>query len=320
MDSLLTELWAHGYRVLFALVLLETFGFPVPAAVALFVAGAASAHGVLHVPTIFACGVGAMLFGDSIMFLLGRHTGWWLLGILCRLSLNPESCILRSADAFFKRGRTLLMFAKFVPGINTLAPPMAGSMNMRFWLFARYDIVGTLLYNGAYILLGLLFSNALVLVTKGYKTFNTALSWLLIGAIAVYAILQIWFWFRSKALRYAPTIEVEEAAAELAAGGAVVYDVRSHGYYDARTMRIQGSHRLDPNAFHQWHKQVPNGKHIYLYCTCVREATSARVALLLLEQGVACRVIRGGLRKWKAAGLPLERVPAEEVSELPVFG
>jgi membrane protein DedA with SNARE-associated domain len=320
MDSLLAELWAHGYRVLFAMVILETFGFPVPAAVALFVAGAAAAHGVLRVPATLGCGVGAMLLGDSVMFILGRYTGWWLLGLLCRLSLNPESCILRSADAFFKRGRTLLMVAKFVPGINTLAPPMAGSMNMRFWLFLRYDLVGTTLYNGAYVLLGVLFSDALTIITKGYQTFNRALSWILISAVVVYAALQIWFWFRAKALRYAPTIEVDEAAADLAASRAVVYDVRSHGYYDARTMRIQGSRRLDPNAFHHWHEQLPGGVHIYLYCTCVREATSARVALLLLEQGVACRVIRGGLRKWKAAGLPLERVPLEEVSELPVFG
>jgi membrane protein DedA with SNARE-associated domain/rhodanese-related sulfurtransferase len=319
MDSLLAELWAHGYRVLFILVLAETFGFPVPAAVALFVAGAATAHGLLSIPATLACGMLAMLVGDSVMYVLGRYTGWWLLGILCRLSLNPESCILRSADAFFKRGRTLLMFAKFVPGINTLAPPMAGSMQMRFFLFLRYDFVGTLLYNGAYLLAGVLFSGALDAITKGYRTFNRALSWILIIAVVVYAALQIWFWVRAKALRYAPTIEVDEAVADLAAGRAVVYDVRSHGYYDARTMRIQGSKRLDPNAFHQWHQQVPSGIHIYLYCTCVREATSARVALLLLEQGVACRVIRGGLKKWKAAGLPLERVPLEEVADLPVF-
>jgi membrane protein DedA with SNARE-associated domain/rhodanese-related sulfurtransferase len=320
MDSLLAGLWAHGYRVLFALVLLETFGIPVPAAVALFVAGAATAHGVLSIPAALACGVTAMLLGDTLMFVLGRHTGWWLLSILCRLSLNPESCILRSADAFFKRGRTLLMFAKFVPGINTLAPPMAGSMQMPLSLFLRYDLVGTLLYNSAYIFAGFLFSGALELMAKGYKAFNLALSWILIVAVVVYAALQMWFWLRAKALRYAPTIEVEEAAADLAAGQAFIYDVRSHGYYDARTMRIRGSRRLDPNAFHQWHEKVPGGVHIYLYCTCIREATSARVALLLLEQGVACRVIRGGLRKWKAAGLPLERVPLEEVADLPVFG
>ena len=319
MESLLAELWAHGYPILFAIVLLETFGFPLPASVALFVAGAAAAHGSFNIVGISACGIAAMLLGDSLMYILGRNTGWLLLGILCRLSLNPESCILRSADAFFKRGRTLLVFAKFVPGINTLAPPMAGSMRMRFLLFLRYDFAGTLLYVGGYLLAGYLLSGALNLFTQGYRAFNHVLSWILIVAVIAYAGLQLWFWMRAKALRYAPTIEPEDAAVDLAAGHAIVYDVRSHGYYDARTMRIKGSHRLDPNAFHQWHNQVPGGVHIYLYCTCIREATSARVALLLLEQGVACRVIRGGLRKWKMAGLPLERVPLEEVADLPIF-
>jgi len=319
MESLLAELWAHGYRILFAFVLLETLGFPVPAAVALFVAGAAAAHGSLSIGRALACGLSGMLVGDSIMYLMGRYTGWWLLGILCRLSRNPESCILRSADAFFKRGRLLLVFAKFVPGINALAPPMAGSMGMRVLPFLRYDFLGAVLYVGAYLVIGFLFSGAIDIIAKGYRTFNTVLSWILIVAAIVYAAVRLWFWIRSKALRYAPTIEPEEAAIDLAAGRAIVYDVRSHGYYDARAMRIKGSRRLDPNAFHQWHNQVPPGMHVYLYCTCIREATSARVALLLLEQGVACRVIRGGLRKWKMAGLPLERVPLEEVSDLPLF-
>jgi membrane protein DedA with SNARE-associated domain/rhodanese-related sulfurtransferase len=319
MESLLTELWAHGYPILFSIVLLETFGFPVPAAVALFVAGAASAHRTFNILGISACGVAAMILGDSLMYVLGRNTGWLLLGVLCRLSLNPESCILRSADAFFKRGRALLVFAKFVPGINTLAAPMAGSMRMRYFLFLRFDFVGTLFYVGAYLSAGFLLSGALTVVTKGFRAFNQTLSWILIVAVIVYAGLQLWFWLRAKALRYAPTIEPEDAAVDLAAGHAVVYDVRSHGYYDARTMRIKGSRRLDPNAFHRWHIEVPSGVHIYLYCTCIREATSARVALLLLEQGVACRVIRGGLRKWRMAGLPLERVPLEEVAVLPIF-
>jgi membrane protein DedA with SNARE-associated domain/rhodanese-related sulfurtransferase len=319
MESLITELWKHGYPILFVLVLLETLGFPVPSAVALLVAGAAAAHGSLGIAATLGCGLVAMLLGDSLMYVLGRHTGWWLLGILCRLSLNPELCILRSADAFYKRGRVLLVFAKFVPGINTLAPPMAGSMRMRYWPFLRYDFIGALLYVGVYLFAGFLFSGALDLITKGYHAFNYLLTWILVAAVLGYAALQLWFWVRAKALRYVPTIEPEEAATEWAAGHAVIYDVRSHGYYDSRTMRIKGSHRLDPNAFHQWHSQMPAGVHIYLYCTCVREATSARVALLLLEQGVACRVIRGGLRKWKAARLPLERVPLEEVADLPIF-
>jgi len=69
----------------------------VPAALALMIAGGAAARGVLQAPNAFGAALLAMLAGDTLMFLLGRYTGWWLLGILCRISLNPESCILRSA-------------------------------------------------------------------------------------------------------------------------------------------------------------------------------------------------------------------------------
>src|SRR5579862_7828412 len=100
----------HGHLAVFALVLMEAIGLPVQ--------------------TVIAAALGAMLLGDSLLYLLGRYTGWALLGTLCRISANPESCILRSADSFYKRGKTTLLIAKFVPGINTMAPPLAGSMNM----------------------------------------------------------------------------------------------------------------------------------------------------------------------------------------------
>ena len=83
-----------------------------------------------------------MLFGDVILFVVGRYTGWGLLGFLCKVSVNPETCILRSAESFYKRGKLTLVIAKFVPGINTMAPPLAGSMKMRPLLFLRLDLAG----------------------------------------------------------------------------------------------------------------------------------------------------------------------------------
>ena len=56
-----------------------------------------------------------------------------------------------------------------------------------------------------------------------------------------------------------------------------------------------------------------------MYCTCVREATSVQVARLLEAQGIRAAVIKGGLRGWRKAGLPLERVPQEELEVLPAF-
>jgi membrane protein DedA with SNARE-associated domain/rhodanese-related sulfurtransferase len=309
----------HGYVILFAVAFLETFGLPIPAALALLVAGAASARGLLNPWWAAGGSFLCIAAGDSLMFLMGRHTGWWLLSLLCRLSLNPESCILRSADAFYKRGRALLMFAKFVPGINTMAPPLAGSMNMRFWQFLRLDAVGAMLYAGGYFAVGFIFSDALESITRGYETFGHIVAWIVGAGLAIYIGSRIWAWFKARELQQAPFVEPAEAARELQAGTAVVYDVRSHGYYMPKAMRVEGSRRLDPNALNQSDPNFPVDKHVFVYCTCYRDATSAEVARTLRGRGVMCSVIRGGLQAWKKAGLPTEAVPAEEVAMLPVF-
>src|SRR5215831_15175118 len=169
MGSWISDLAQHGYSILFAAVFLEAVGLPVPAALALLIAGGASARGSLQAPYALGGAFLAMVAGDTLMFVMGRYTGWWLLGILCRISLNPESCILRSADSFYRRGRIMLVFAKFVPGINTIAPPLAGSMNMRLGQFLRLDLAGAALYVGSYFFLGFLFSGALSAITGGYR-------------------------------------------------------------------------------------------------------------------------------------------------------
>ena len=319
MESWLSGLLQHGYSILFAAVFLEAVGFPVPAALALLIAGAAAARGSLHPGLTAATALSAMMAGDTLMFLMGRYTGWWLLALLCRLSLNPESCILRSADSFYKRGRMLLVLAKFVPGINTMAAPMAGSMNMRLFQFLRLDLAGAMLYAGAYLGLGWIFSSGLEVVTHGYQMFGRALGWVAIAALAVYLAFVIRAWIKARALRSGPSASPAEVARAMSSDSAIVYDVRSHGYYDSKTTRIEGSKRLEPNALHQFDKPIPAGAQVYLYCTCVREATSARVAHMLKEKGVHATVIKGGLRAWKKAGLPLEPVPPDEIAALPAF-
>jgi len=316
---LLAGLSQHGYTILFAIVFLEAIGIPIPAALALLIAGGASARGSLHLSLAAASALLALIAGDTLMFLMGRWTGWWLLGLLCRLSLNPESCILRAADSFYRRGRTVLLFAKFVPGLNTLAPPLAGSMNMRLGQFFGFDFAGASLYVAAYLLVGFLFSDLLGSITRNYEMFSRTLSWLLIAAVAGYLGLQVWIWSKSRKFRSVALVSPEDASRAVSSDGAVIYDVRSHGYYDRKAVRVRGSTRLEPNALLHIEANFPPGKQIYLYCTCIREATSARVAHHLAQKGVPVAVIKGGLRAWKKAGLPLEPVPVEEMTDLPVF-
>ncbi len=319
MEDWLSLLPAHGYSILFAAILLEAIGLPVPAALALLLAGGASARGALQPAYALAGAVAAMLAGDTLMYLMGRYTGWWLLGILCRVSLNPESCILRSADAFYRRGRKLLLLAKFIPGINTMAPPLAGSMRMRFTQFLRLDLVGAALYIFSYFAVGFAFSGALEAITSGYRSFGRVAGWVVIMLLSGYLLLQVWRWMRDRALR---TVEfvLPAAAARAVSDGASIYDVRSHGYLDPNAIRISGSRRLDPHSLHQVKQEFPAGQTLFVYCTCVREATSVRVARDLETRGVRVAVIKGGLRGWRKAGLPIEPVPPDEVAVLPVFG
>jgi membrane protein DedA with SNARE-associated domain/rhodanese-related sulfurtransferase len=322
MDSWTSAIAQHGYVILSALVFLDALGLPVPAALALLVAGAVAARGLLQPQYLLGVSVLVMLAGDTLMFLLGRYTGWWLLGALCRLSLNPESCILRSADSFYRRGRQLLVFAKFVPGINTMAPPLAGSMNMPLAQFLILDLAGSALYVGSYFAVGFVFSNALGVVLHGYQAAGRVLSGIVITLIAGYLLFQLRLWLKERALPAVRLADPAEAARESLAGAAI-YDVRSHGYFDAKATRIRGSRRLDPHALHQSGTQLPGESVVYLYCTCARQATSARVArelqTALKGKGVRIAVIRGGLRAWTRAGLPLEAVPPADMAALPLF-
>jgi membrane protein DedA with SNARE-associated domain/rhodanese-related sulfurtransferase len=312
----------HGYWILIAAIFLETIGLPIPAALALLVAGGAAARGLLLAPYALSGALFAMLAGDTLMYLLGRYTGWWVLGILCRISLNPEACILRSADSFYRRGRTLLVIAKFIPGINTMAPPLAGSMNMRFAQFLRLDLAGSLLYIGSWFGVGFVFSGALDVVARGYYAVSRILALLVVTLIAGYIGLAMWLWIKGRAPSAVVFANPADAARELSAG-AYVYDVRSHGYFDIKATRIRGSRRLNPNALHQPASEVTGEGTIYVYCTCARQATSARVARelqkMLQDKGTRVVVIRGGLRAWTKAGLPVEVVPRGEMEALPVF-
>ena len=269
MNTLLITLARHGYIGLAVAAFLEAIGLPVPAALALAAAGAGAAAGVLNPVGVIAVGVVSIVAGDVILFFVGRKTGWWLLGILCRLSANPESCILLSAESFYKRGRTTLVIAKFLPAINTMAPPLAGSMRMRTRLFLWLDTLGSLLYVVAYAGAGYIFSDFVAALTR---TAAAAGRWMeagLLVAIVTYAIYHGVLYWKNRVYRIVPRVQVEEVAQQLQENPerVLIADVRSHGYYDADGHRIAGSERIEPHRLAEIIQELPREKDIYLYCT-----------------------------------------------------
>jgi len=270
MNSLLVNMESHGYVLMFSVLFAEAVGFPFPASIAMIAAGAAVASHTLSGPGVLTVAVMALVAGDSLQFWLGRYSGWALLGFLCRLSMNPETCILRSAESFYKRGKITLVIAKFLPGINTMAAPLAGSMRMRFWQFLRLDLAGASLYAIAYLTVGYLSRDFLAATLKGFHQATHVMEILVIVALIGYGIYRFVQFFKYRKYDVVPRVQVHELAERLANGGrdqVLIADVRSHGYYNVGTERILGSIRIEPNNLEEEVKSLPKDKDIYLYCT-----------------------------------------------------
>ena len=250
----------HGASLLFAVCFVEAIGLPVPAAVALVTAGGLVALGKMTLGAAFLAGSAAFLLGDTIYFFLGRFTGWWLLGVLCRVSTNPDSCILNSAEAFYRRGRVVLLFAKFIPGLNTMAPPLAGSMRMPTAQFLLLDSAGIVLYVSAYLGAGYLFRDLLSALLDTMGRAGQVMEITIFCALLAYVGYRARLGWKARIYRVVPRVDNAEVDGP-------VFDVRSHGYYETGAQRILGSLRLEPNRLPEAIALLPEGEKIYLYCT-----------------------------------------------------
>lgn len=270
MSDVISLVVHHGYTVIALFLFAEAIGLPVPAALALVGGGAATASGALRAPEVLILAVSSMLLGDSFLYILGSYTGWALLSFLCKVSVNPETCIMRSAESFYKRGRAALLVAKFIPGVNTMAPPLAGSMKMPFWQFLGLDIGGVSLYVLAYGSIGYVFRDFVAAITRGFRTAGHVVEFAIIAAAIALTAYRIWVYRKNRVFRIVPRVHVTELAKRLQsqdAGKILLVDVRSHGYYDPGATRMQGSIRIEPNNLAEEINKLPKDKDLYLYCT-----------------------------------------------------
>src|SRR5438132_8512894 len=146
MTETLGFLVRHGTAVVFAAVFIEQMGVPLPAAPWLLAAGALAATGKLSWVVALSAATFASVLADLIWFYLGRYRGQRVLSFLCRISLEPDSCVRRTQDVFTRYGMKGVIAAKFIPGLSTLAPPLAGSAGIGAPRFFFFDGLGSLLY------------------------------------------------------------------------------------------------------------------------------------------------------------------------------
>lgn len=317
----------HVYLVIAVLTWLASLGIPMPISVTLLVAGAAAHGGHLQLSYLLPLVWVSAIVGDTLLYLGGRYTGWWLLAWLCRLTTNPQQCIFRSADYFYRRGPKTLLLSHFIPGLGAIAAPLAGSLNMRLGRFLWLDAAGTVVYTSTWVLMGFLFSRYISWIERWMARAGHIVLACVLVLILAYACSWAFLTIKTRRFRKIERIPATMLHERLQKDDpdrlVIIADVRSHGYYDPGMQRIKNSIRVEP---HQLKEElvalrefmVPECE-IYLYCSCVREATSVRVAYLLNQENCQTRVIDGGLRAWIKAGGALEPVPPEELQHLPRF-
>ena len=317
----------HGYAVTTAVLFLAAVGLPLPASTVLLTAGAAAHAGGLNLLTALALAWGGAVLGDTLVFLGGRYTGWWLLSILCRASVNPEACIFSSAGYFYRRGPKTLLFAKFIPGLGAMAAPIAGSLNMRLDRFLKMDALGALGYCSAWLAIGYTFSRFIEEIIRWIERAGHAVLLALLGLVAAYGLALLLFAWRTRRHRQIEKItavSLNERLRSLTPDRLVVIaDVRSHGYYDPGMQRIKNSIRVEPHKLKEelvsLREFMAPECEIYLYCSCIRDTTSVKVAQTLAAEHCRTQVIEGGIKAWIKAGGALELVPEADLQKLPRF-
>jgi membrane protein DedA with SNARE-associated domain/rhodanese-related sulfurtransferase len=303
-------LLVYGYLLLFVWVLVEQLGIPLPATPVLLAAGALSAQHQLSFPIAFAAAVFASLAADSTWYLVGRRYGHHVLRILCKLSLEPTICVRRTQDSFGRRREVTLMIAKFVPGLATLAPPVAGENGMAFAPFLLFDAIGAALWVGALLTGGRIFGDAL-------KRDPSLLNWVgrFSGALLILGILGFFIGRlirRRNFLRKLvdARLEPEELKRQLDAGEPVfIVDLRHPLELLPDPFTLPGALHLSPDALTARLNEIPRDRDIVLYCTCPSEATAAKTAMTLHKLGIErVRPLRGGYDEWKRLGYPLDEI------------
>jgi membrane protein DedA with SNARE-associated domain len=317
----------HGYQVCAAVLFLAAIGLPLPASTALLMAGAAAHAGGLNLWAALGLAWAGAVTGDTLLFLGGRHTGWWLLALLCRASVNPEACIFSSAGYFYRRGPRTLLFAKFIPGLGAMAAPIAGSLNMRAGRFIKMDALGALGYCSVWLGAGFVFSRFIEKIVVALERVGHVALLVVLLAALIYGIVLLGFALRSRRYKEIEKISAANLHERLQAITpdklVVIADVRSHGYYDPGMQRIKNSIRVEPHKLKEelvaLREFMAPECEIYLYCSCIRDTTSVRVAHTLAAENCRTQVIEGGIKAWIKAGGALELVPEADLQKLPRF-
>ncbi len=310
MDDVTQFLIRHGSLVLVAAVFAEQIGLPIPAVPVLLAAGALAGAGKMNLALAVSLSVLACSLGDLIWYELGRHRGRYSLNLLCRISLEPDSCVRRTENFWGRHGVWALVLAKFIPGLSTITPALAGLFGVEVRQFLGYNGLGALLWTAAFVGPGYLFSDQIEQFAAQAARFGGSLVVLIVGALALYiAYKYIHRQLLLRELRIA-RITADELKQLMDDGREVmIVDLRQPLDVQVDPYSIPGALRMAVEELEQRHHEIPRDRDVILYCACPNEVTAARMALLLKKNGITrVRPLVGGVGAWRERKYPLEQL------------
>lgn len=268
MEALVSLLAQYGLLLVFANVFLAQAGVPVPALPTLMVAGALVRDGQLSLALVLLAAVAGSLLGDLPWYAAGRTLGYRVLRVLCRMSIEPDSCVQQTETKFERWGAPSLLIAKFVPGFSTVAPPVAGAMHLGITPFLIYSALGALLWAGAAVALGMIFHTQVDSVVRWLSDMG-ALAFAVLALAVAFYIAAKWMerWLFVRVMRMA-RVTVDELKG-LIEGGApvVILDARSSTARRLDPRRIPGAAPMDIAAPAHDIGDVTPDHHVIVYCS-----------------------------------------------------
>ena len=308
MNETLAFLVRHGALVLFVMLFIEQIGIPLPATPFLLAAGALVATGEMNWVVVLASAALGCLLPDLIWYQLGRVRGARVLGLLCRISLEPDSCLRRTQDTFSRYGMRAIVGAKFVPGLSTVMPPLAAIFHVPIRRFLFFDLLGCLFYPAVIGGLGFIFSDQLLGILHALGQIGYGAIVVLAGLLGAY--LGYKYFQRQRLLRKlrVARISVEELRRRQEAGEDLfVIDLRAAADLHNDPFIIKSALHVPLHALERRHVEIPRDRDIILYCSCPNEVTSARTAWLLHKRGIMrVRPLGGGINAWRERDYPVE--------------
>jgi len=268
MNEIGALLAQHGVALVFINVLLTQLGLPLPAIPTMMLAGALAAAGQLSVLQAFAAAVTASLIADIAWFVAGRRYGHRVLAMLCRLSLSPQSCVRQTERIFLRWGTGSLVIAKFVPGLATVAPPLAGAIRQRLGTFALFDGIGAALWAGCAMLAGWLLGGQIEALLAWLGTMGGYAAAVLGVVLAGYMSIKWFERLRFLSQLRAARVAVDEVYAMMRRGeDPLILDVRSAAALGADRRRLPKALLVDPEAPDDRLANLPRDREIIVYCS-----------------------------------------------------